>query len=99
MANSMQDDAMRRVAQMYSNTHPVKNNTPPVVHSNNLQPEGTKAQPSEQNKKENSESDSRNFLEIFMQDKEKSLIVLLIVILLSEKADASVILALMYLII
>lgn len=43
-------------------------------------------------------NEQTNLLDIFMRDKEKSLIVLLIVILISEKADTTLILALMYLI-
>lgn len=96
MADYMQDDAMRRVAQMYSKTYRTQDDA--TIHNQNV--ENT---PSKENKVEKSDGSvnhhSKNFLDIFMQDKEKSLIVLLIVILLSEKADTSVILALMYLII
>ena len=41
---------------------------------------------------------SKGIFDMFLQDKEKSLILILLVILLSEKADESLILALVYLI-
>lgn len=94
MADSMQTQAMERVRQMYqranNQSEPANSAQPQSIHNehstksdNNIIKE-TKTQP--------------NLLDIFMRDKEKSLIVLLIVILLSEKADQSLILALMYLI-
>ncbi len=95
MADSMQEDALRRLNQMYSK-----------APSGNVAPQRREAQPSrqvvEQTKEEKTPEHPKNqgnLLDIFMKDKEKSLILLLIVILLSEKADSSLLLALMYLVI
>lgn len=95
MADSMQTQAMERVRQMYqrasTQSEPVQNVQ--SVHSAPVQSADTL-----QNVTEPELPKQTNLLDIFMRDKEKSLIVLLIVILLSEKADQSLILALMYLI-
>lgn len=46
----------------------------------------------------NSSKKESNILDVFMRDKEKSLLVVLLVILISEKADTTLVLALLYLI-
>lgn len=97
MADKMQDDAMQRYRQMYSKAQqnsPEIRNTPPVENTE----ENKEQKPLVHNEHQNVKK-SENVLDLFMKDKEKSLIVLLIVILLSEKADTTLILALMYLII
>lgn len=96
MADSMQEDALRRLNQMYSR-----------APSGNVAPQRREADTPQQAKEEHIKEaptpehpkNQGNLLDIFMKDKEKSLILLLIVILLSEKADSSLLLALMYLVI
>lgn len=95
MADSMQTQAMERVRQMYqrANTHSEPTQNVQNAHSAPAHSSDTVSSVSEEETQK-----QPNLLDIFMRDKEKSLIVLLIVILLSEKADQSLILALMYLI-
>ncbi len=102
MADRMQDDAMQRYRQMYSKAQPEKSHFAAV--SQNKNDNSDKTPESEENKNLHKEqkphkTERNNVLDIFMKDKEKSLIILLIVILLSEKADTTLILALMYLVI
>lgn len=88
MADNMQSDALRRFNQMYSNAQPKK--APPVVDEK-------KPEMSEESKIAIQEDkQSGNFLDVLMRDKEKSLILILIVLLISEKADSTLILALLY---
>lgn len=105
MADTMQNQAMERVRQMYqrASTQGAPSQSVHNEHSNHASPQIN--QDTSDTAKEsvsvplvNNENKQKNLLDIFMQDKEKSLIVLLIVILLSEKADQSLILALLYLI-
>ncbi len=96
MADSMQEDALRRLNQMYSkapsmNTVSQRQETQQPQQSDIEHP---KEVPTPEHPK-----NQGNLLDIFMKDKEKSLIMLLIVVLLSEKADSSLLLALMYLVI
>lgn len=95
MADSMQEDALRRLNQMYSK-----------APSGSVASQRREAEPPQQTQEQTKElktpgspKNQSNLLEIFMKDKEKSLILLLIVILISEKADSSLLLALMYLVI
>ena len=100
MADRMQDDAIQRFKQMYSKT-------PAQSTGEKMQPEQSKSQKAQKHPDDIRENrtepihkpESKNLLDIFMKDKEKSLILLLIVILISEKADTTLILALMYLVI
>ena len=93
MADTMQIEAMERLKQMYSKAQPSNANENKAQSFEKSQ----KAQKPEPIEEKEPINKSENLLDIFMRDKEKSLIVLLIVILLSEKADTSLILALMYL--
>lgn len=98
MPDSMQTEAMERLRQMYSKAVPNSNTAPQntVEHTKSdtdtAQQEGVKTEPQLHINR------GDNLLDIFMRDKEKSLIVLLIVLLVSEKADSTLVLALMYLI-
>ena len=103
MADRMQDDAMQRYRQMYSKAQPEKSRFTSVPQNND---HNSDKAPEKENENKNlhkeqkpHKTESNNVLDIFMKDKEKSLIILLIVILLSEKADATLILMLMYLVI
>ncbi len=98
--DQMQNEAMDRLRQMYSKT---RQQQPQVDMTKQPQKSASIPLTKEQHE-EKSEIDtnrhnrSNNLLDVFMQDKEKSLVMLLIVILISEKADSTLILALMYLI-
>lgn len=102
MADNMQNQAMERLRQMYSKAQTPQSsavNTAPVSQKPRNE---TKKEDTEQvqvPKKEISKSKKRDSIaELFLKDKEKSLILLLIVLLISEKAESSVVLALLYLI-
>lgn len=95
MPDSMQTDAMERLRQMYSKAPPNSRNTAqttPDEHHVQKSDEKQHTEPQLHNNRVD------NLLDIFMRDKEKSLIVLLIVLLISEKADSTLVLALLYLI-
>lgn len=96
----MQDDAIQRFRQMYSKA-PAQN-AGNQTHSENNKPQQSHNQTDDISEKMSPtihKTENKNILDIFMKDKEKSLILLLIVILISEKADTTLILALMYLVI
>ena len=100
MADRMQDDAIQRFKQMYSKTP--SQNTENRTHSENNKPQQPHNQTADISEKQSEpihKSENKSVLDIFMKDKEKSLILLLIVLLINEKADTTLILALMYLII
>lgn len=103
MADRMQDDAMQRYRQMYSKAQPEKSHFDAVSQNKNAasdkSPEAKKENKNLHKEHKPQKTESNNVLDIFMKDKEKSLIILLIVILLSEKADTTLILMLMYLVI
>ena len=101
MPDNMQSQAMERLKQMYSKAQTPQGST------TNASPVNKKSQAEEN--KENTEQEKikkevmpfkkgDSIAELFLKDKEKSLILLLIVLLISEKADTSVVLALLYLI-
>lgn len=96
MADSMQNEAMERLKQMYSKAQPQSNTQ--SHRSENVQTEKVSEQPLQAENSIHTQK-SENLLDFFMRDKEKSLILLLIVILMSEKADTSLLLALMYLVV
>lgn len=95
MADSMQEDALRRLNQMYSKA---PSGTVPQKRTEEKNSHQAVESAREEKSLEQPKS-SGNLLDFFMKDKEKSLILLLIVILISEKADSSLLLALMYLVI
>ncbi len=90
MADNMQSDAIKRFNQMYSNAQPKK--APPVV------PEKKPEKHEEPRNVSQEKNKNDSFLDVLMRDKEKSLILILIIILISEKADSTLILALLYII-
>ncbi|MBE6824966.1 MAG: hypothetical protein E7513_06440 [Ruminococcaceae bacterium] len=98
MPDSMQNEAMERLKQMYSKAQPqnTQSKNQRVVQQADTIPEFHHQE--KQAKEEVHTKKSENFLDIFLKDKEKSLILLLIVLLISEKADTTLVLALMYLI-
>ncbi len=107
MADRMQDDAMHRLRQMYSKApSDSQPDTKTQEHNQPHKSQDTDNKQTEeilQNQLHNQNSPIKttnpNILDVFMKDKEKSLILLLIVILISEKADTTLVLALMYLVI
>ncbi len=98
MSDSMQVDAMERLRQMYSKAQPNTKSVAQNTHEHKEQNITEKHDAPRKVEPQLHTQKSENLLEIFMQDKEKSLIMLLIVLLISEKADSTLVLALMYLI-
>lgn len=107
MADRMHDDAMERLKQMYSKAQPERNNSKVIdrtVNTSQNNISGQQKMGEEKEKISQAENvvlhtrNSKNLLDVFMADKEKSLLVLLLVILISEKADTTLVLALVYLI-
>lgn len=106
MADNMQSQAMERLKQMYSKAQTTKESPANTVYVNPKSQNEKKSENKEQDIKQeqspkeqvvhNKKRDS--IAELFLKDKEKSLILLLIVLLISEKAESSVVLALLYLI-
>ena len=91
--DQMQNEAMDRLRQMYSKSHKPKSdvNVSKPEHDKHVEEPPAVVE----NIKPNS---SESLLDVFMRDKEKSLVMLLIVILINESTDPALILALMYLI-
>ena len=94
MSDSMQNDAMERLKQMYSKAQPTQKAV--TTHQGQKKPEEKPQE--EQRKKEVHRKNSDNIFDVFLKDKEKSLILLLVVLLISEKADTPLILSLLYLV-
>lgn len=91
MASDIQSEAMERLRQMYQNAKPVQEQKKPKVAPK-------KNDEQEKEPVAIQMPNSKGVFDFILQDKEKSLILILLVILLSEKADESLILALVYLI-
>lgn len=102
MADNMQTQAMERLKQMYSKAQTTQgsaNNTAPINPKPRSEEKSEKTQQTAKTENEVVYVKKRDSIaELFLKDKEKSLILLLIVILISEKAESSVVLALLYLI-
>lgn len=102
MADNMQTQAMERLRQMYSKAQTPQSsavNTAPVNQkTKNSEIKENKEQAVIQEKQTPKSQKRDSIAELFLKDKEKSLILLLIVLLISEKAESSVVLALLYLI-
>lgn len=102
MADNMQTQAMERLKQMYSKAQTTQgsvNSTAPVNPKPRNEEKSENTQQTTKPKNEVVHVKKRDSIaELFLKDKEKSLILLLIVILISEKAESSVVLALLYLI-
>ncbi len=95
MSDSMQNDAMERLKQMYSKAQPIKSAPPPESKTHQTQ---KSQQKEEQTNQALHTKKNESVFDVFLKDKEKSLIVILIVLLISEKADTTLVLSLMYLI-
>lgn len=96
--NSLEQEAMDRVARMYANFDRRPQNRPkaptptePPKPEPKSEPEPPKAPELSPPKKQG------GFLELVMKDKDQSLILLLLVILMKDGADLNLMLALLYL--
>ncbi len=101
MPDQMQNEAIQRLQQMYSRAQPQnttvaqKREEPKKIH---IESKTNKDNNDNDNDAEVLHNSRENLIDIIMRDKEKSLIVLLIILLISEKADTTLVLALLYLI-
>lgn len=96
-SQSLEQEALDRVARMYSSYDRQRRQRPPQET-----PAPATEIPSEPEEKpepiaENAEEKQAGLLDILLRDKEQSLIMLLLVILMKDGADMHTILALMYL--
>lgn len=87
--NSMREQAIRRAREMYSRAIPVEN----------LPNEPVKTPFKEEIHEEKEEVLNEDFLQTFFKDKERMLILALLVILSQEEGNNSLLFALMYLLI
>ena len=99
-SNSLEQQALDRVARMYSSydrgrggRHADRAPEPPQEKPESAQPEHISEPPAEEKSK------PAGFLDTLMEDKEQSMILLLLVILMKDGADLNLILALLYLVI
>ena len=97
--NSLEQEAMDRVARMYANFDRRPQNRPKAPS-----PPKPKAKPEPKSKPEPPKAPELSppkkqggFLELMMKDKDQSLILLLLVILMKDGADLNLMLALLYL--
>lgn len=88
---------MERVRRMYStfDSRPPERQKPPKTEP--PQPESVPPKP--ESNKPDPPGDNRGFLDLLMQDKDQSLIMLLLVLLMKDGADMNLMLALVYLLI
>lgn len=95
----IEQEALERASQMYG-SFDTRNKKSSTMQTED-KPEAPKKQVQlkDNNQQTNAPRANENFLDILMKDKEKSLIMLLIVILANDGADTTLLLALMYLII
>ena len=97
-SQSLEQEALDRVARMYSSYDRQRRQRPPqpVAKPEPEAPPSAPEKKSEPNA-ENTEEKPTGLLDVLLRDKEQSLIMLLLVILMKDGADMNTILALMYL--
>lgn len=101
----MQQDAVRRMQEMQNRGKPVTNTEkPPAVQEKPVetvlpQENETQYNAQPQNNAISQRQSNQNFLDLLMHDKEKSIILILILLLSTESTDTGIILALIYLLI
>lgn len=99
-SESLEQQAMDRVARMYSSFDRHAPNRPSHKPEPELSPEPLHEPEPDESVEPAGKSDKRGgLLEYLMKDKEQSMIMLLLVILMKDGADMNLILALIYLII
>ena len=98
--SSIEQAALERASLMYG-PFDSRNNKKSSIKQEENKPETpkTKVQINDNTEQTVLKKRNENFLDILMKDKEKSLIMLLIVILANDGADTTLLLALMYLVI
>ena len=99
-SNSLEQEAMDRVARMYSSfdRRPHSRQRPPEPEPR-PEPEKPKAEVEAPPVKAEPPKKNGGLLEMLMKDKDQSLIMLLLVILMKDGADMNLLLALVYLLI
>lgn len=96
-SQSLEQEALDRVARMYSSYDRQRRQRPPQTATKPA-PETPPAPEKEPEPNiENKEEKPAGLLDVLLRDKEQSLIMLLLVILMKDGADMNTILALMYL--
>lgn len=96
-SQSLEQEALDRVARMYSSYDRQRRQRPPQPVAK-PEPEAPPAPEKEPEPNiENKEEKPAGLLDVLLRDKEQSLIMLLLVILMKDGADMNTILALMYL--
>ena len=96
-SQSLEQEALDRVARMYSSYDRQRRQRPPLTATKPA-PETPPAPEKEPEPNiENKEEKPAGLLDVLLRDKEQSLIMLLLVILMKDGADMNTILALMYL--
>lgn len=99
--DKMQQEAVRRMQEMQNRGRPMPQAEKKPVEMPQMQctPEITEPQNCIEGSKTKSSGKSQGFFDILFQDKERSLILLLLLLLSTEKTDTGLILALIYLLI
>ncbi|MBQ9247151.1 MAG: hypothetical protein IJ171_01025 [Ruminococcus sp.] len=94
-SNSLEQEAMDRVRRMYSSfdRRPQSQSTPPKPPEKPPEPE---PEPKQDPTPPQLPEKPRGMLELLLQDKDQSLIMLLLVILMKDGADMNLLLALIY---
>ena len=97
-SQSLEQEALDRVARMYSSYDRQRRQRPPQPVAK-PEPEAPPPAPEKEPEPniENKEEKPTGLLDVLLRDKEQSLIMLLLVILMKDGADMNTILALMYL--
>lgn len=104
-SNSLEQEAMERVARMYSSFDRRPPQHRPPRPAQQAKPESKHESEPAQSEKEPERAQSaarpenRGLLELLMKDREQSLIMILLIILMKDGADMNLLLALVYLLI
>lgn len=102
-SNSLEQEAMERVRRMYASFDrpPERGERPPERPPEPAPLKGEKPSPPEKTEKPHHppEKPKNGLLDLLMKDKDQSLIMLLLVILMKDGADMNLLLALVYLLI
>ncbi|MEE1055709.1 MAG: hypothetical protein UH239_00480 [Acutalibacteraceae bacterium] len=99
--DKMQQEAVRRMQEMQNRGRPLPPSEKKTMEMPSVPcpPETTEEQRCIENPKSKTTGKSQNFFDVLFQDKERSLILLLLLLLSTEKTDTGLILALIYLLI
>lgn len=98
-SNSLEQEAMDRVRRMYASFDRPAPQHEAVKKPDPAPPERDPAPPQDPAPKQSDQNDSGSLLDLLLKDRDQSLILLLLVMLMKDGADMNLLLALVYILI